>query len=57
MPRRYALLLILEGSTPVDHLILSVVPASGEEKRITQFFLDDALANDPSELSLVVQLS
>jgi hypothetical protein len=57
MPRRYALLLILEESTPVDHLILSVVPASGEEKRITQFFLDDALASDPSELSLVVQLS
>jgi hypothetical protein len=57
MHRRYALLFHLEASLPVDHLILRVTPASGEEKRTIQFFVDDALASDASEFSLTVQLS
>jgi hypothetical protein len=57
MPRRYALLFRLEEPLPVDHLILRLAPASEEEKRTIHFFMDDALASDPSEFSLTVQLS
>lgn len=69
MPRRYALLFFLPEPLSVDHMILSVVPATGqageekgeeekrEAKRTIQFFVDDALASDPSEFSLVVQLN
>jgi hypothetical protein len=66
MPRRFALIFELDESAPVDHLVLHVADTPGEksgeeiteeDKRIIRFFQDDALADDPSEGSLVVQLT
>jgi hypothetical protein len=70
MPRRFALIFELDESAPVDQLVLRVADAprekSGEksaeegteeDKRTLRFFQDDALADDPSEWSLIVQLT
>src|SRR5690606_18393138 len=63
MPRRYALLFALDEEVAADHLLLQLAPEeegegqAAKEKRTLRFFEEDALASDPSELSLVVQLA
>jgi hypothetical protein len=68
MPRRYALLFELAEDVQAKELTLKLIPAVGEagdgeagdgetaNKRTIRFFVDDALARDPAELSLVVQI-
>jgi hypothetical protein len=65
MPRRFALLFELAEEVSEEYLILKVIPGGSEEgeaeegmeeKRTIRFFQDGALATDPSELSLVIQL-
>jgi hypothetical protein len=62
MPKRFVLIFELEAEQGEGPLLLRVVPATGEseaeiEQRAIRFFENGALATDPSELSLVVQLS
>jgi hypothetical protein len=69
MPRRFALLFDLEESVAADYLILHVTEVSGQEagkegagegaedKRTLRFYQEDALADDPSGQTLVVQLA
>jgi hypothetical protein len=63
MPRRYTLLFELAEDVQAKELALKLIPAVGEagdgetaNKRTIRFFVDDALARDPAELSLVVQI-
>jgi hypothetical protein len=62
MPRRFALVFELAREVVEGQLVLRVVPAPEEggletAERAIRFFQDGALVNDPSELSLVVQLT
>jgi hypothetical protein len=64
MPRRFAVAFALDEDMATDHLVLHVAPVfaekadeATEDKRTIHFFAEDALAVDPSELSLVVQLT
>jgi hypothetical protein len=64
MPRRSALLFELAEEVSEEYLILKVILGQDEaqeemeaKKRTIRFFQDGTLASDPSELSLVVQLT
>jgi hypothetical protein len=62
MPKRYDIIFELAQQTDANPLVLAVLPSAGNadpetDKRTLHFFADDALANDPSLLSMTVQLT